>query len=405
MSRLSLRTLTPAFAFGAILFVTASSAFAGSETVVYNFSATGSGAYAELVYNGGRFYGTEYQGGSSKCAPACGSVFELAPLAGGGWSYSTLFSFVGGSTGEHPYGKVVFDTAGNLYGAAATSTQGKHGVVYELTPTASGPWTETIVQSLSAAVVGPTIDANGNLYVVAPDGGVLGRGGVSELTMNSDGTWSQTLLYSFTGKPDGQTPYGSLTFDTAGNLYGTTEIGGAHNRGSVYQLSHSPLGWSEKVMYSFDATHGSTPEGPVNLDPDGNLYGPAFYGVAYGGGTYNEGTVFKLTASSSGTWGIQVLHSFNFQGGDGYFPNQYLTPGGDGVFYGTTLDGGTFNRGTVYKLESGSNGQWTESIIYNFGPNGQTPQSGVTLGPGNALFGATSYGGTSKTGVIYQVTP
>lgn len=380
--------------------MTSSNAFAGSEQVIYNYSKTGSGAYAELVYHSGRFYGTANEGGNPACAPPCGSIFELAPKASGGWSYRTLYSFVSDNSGSHPYGKVVFDAAGNLYGTASLDPEEKQGVVFKLTPTASGPWTEAIIQTFSTGVVGPTMDAAGNLYVVAPAGGTMGRGGVTELTMNSGGTWSQTLLYSFTGKPDGQTPYSALTFDAAGNLYGTTEIGGSHNSGSVYELTPASGSWTEKLLYSFDKTHGSVPEGPVCLDSAGNIYG-----VAYEGGAYNEGTVFELRAGKSGSWSILVLHSFNFAAGDGEFPNFYLTPGPPGVFYGTALDGGAYNRGTLYSVQRGSNGQWSETILYNFGPNGQWPQSGVTVGPGNALFGATGYGGASGTGVVYEVEP
>ncbi len=402
--------LCPRVSFVAFLIatvMTAISASAVTEQVIYNFSKTASGAAVHLVYHAGRFYGASPSGGNKACFDGCGSVFELAPKVGGGWAYKILYAF-NGNDGWGPQGKIVFDSSGNLYGAATDGGVYGAGVVFELTPTSSGTWTETTIHSFLAGggdgwepSSGLTEDASGNLYGVTLYGGTnQGDGTVYKLALSSDGSWSESLLYSFYPRPDGQTPSGEVTFDQAGNLYGTTTYGGSSDLGTVYEISPGSGGvWTESKLYSFDGTYGQTPEGAVALDAEGNVYGDT-----YAGGYYGDGAVYELLAGS--TWTPSVLSYFG-GAGNGSFPvNGYLTAGLPGTYYGTTFTGGAHNGGVVFQMKIQTRGKWAEELVYSFETTNDaySPVSGVTIGPGNALFGSTGYGGTNNTGAIYEIT-
>jgi uncharacterized repeat protein (TIGR03803 family) len=390
-----------------VIVVTVVSA-ATTERVIYSFPEGSDPLGARLVYLSGRFYGTIPSGGNTACTNGCGSVFELAPQSGGGWNFSTLYSFTGGSDGGGPTGKLVLDKSGNLYGAAAVGGANQYGAVFKLTPTSSGPWTETTIHSFvpgtsdgAQPASGLTIDASGNLYGSTPFGGVHGIGAVYQLSPNADGSWSESLLYSFNVKPDGQQPDAEVTFDASGNLYGTTYYGGRDNIGTVYELSPaSGGGWTEKVIFDFDPLNGRSPQGPVSLDSAGNVYGTTSLG-----GENGVGTVFELTPNSDGSWSFLLIHEFGPN--DGRIPNGELTPGVPGVFYGATSSGGTDDQGIVYGVQLGSNGQWTERVIYSFDhlKDGFWPQSGVLFGPGKALFGVAGTGGATGAGAIFELTP
>ena len=172
------------------------------------------------------------------------------------------------------------------------------------------------------------------------------------------------MLYRFTGGDDGGNPgYGDLAFDAAGNIYGTTTGGGEdcspyYNCGVVSELSRSGGSWTESVLYSFSQSGngGSIPEGGVVLDSAGNLYGTTFVG-----GIDGEGVVFQLTQSGS-SWTETVLHSFGGSN-DGIGPIGGLIMDQQGNLYGTTTDGpGKSNGGTVYELQP-SGDSWTYSIL------------------------------------------
>jgi uncharacterized repeat protein (TIGR03803 family) len=199
----------------------------------------------------------------------------------------------GDEEGYDPRGSLIMDANGNLYGT--TFTGGAHGLgtVYELSP--STPWTMTWLYSFAgglfdgAAPFGSLVmDAHGNLYGTTSGGGAHGYGFVFELFAGN--SWTESLIHTFTGGTDGENPYASLVFDSDGDLYGTTETGGAQNGGVVFKLS-SALSWAETVLHSFGATgDGSTPFiGDLIIGPRGGLYG-----TTYLGGTHNVGTVFKV---------------------------------------------------------------------------------------------------------------
>ena len=200
---------------------------ANKYKVLHKFDGTdGAAAEDALVFDAsGNLYGTTRGGGSI----GYGTVFELTPNSGGGWTESVLYSFTGGSDGAAPCDRVIFDASGNLYGTILGGGDYGYGGVYELTPNSGGGWTESVLYSFTggsdgAYIVGGLIfDTTGNLYGTAMGGGAYGHGAVFKLTPGSDGTWTESVLHSFKGGKGGGYPdHGHLIFDAAGNLYGVT---------------------------------------------------------------------------------------------------------------------------------------------------------------------------------------
>jgi uncharacterized repeat protein (TIGR03803 family) len=205
-----------------------------SATALYYFSggSDGGGPESGVIFDSaGNLYGTTTGGGSANC----GTVYELSPN-GSGWTEAVLYSFQCGSDGESPVGGLIFDASGNLYGTTSVGGAGKGGTVFELTPSGSN-WTFQLLYSLNysgtqdSPYPGPTgilaMDASGSLYGTAVLDGAYEYGSVFKLTP-SNGGWTYASLHDFTGGDDGGDPYGNVTFDTAGNMYGTASIGGTN---------------------------------------------------------------------------------------------------------------------------------------------------------------------------------
>jgi len=186
---------------------------------------------------------------------------------------------------------------------------------------------------------------NGHLYGAATAGGTYGSGVVFELTPSGGGEWDFKTIYSFRGQPDGSFPYGALLFDASGNIYGTTYYGGANNIGAVYKLSRRPIGeWNENVLYSFQGgTDGNSPISNLVFDGAGNLYGT----TSVGG--FGSGTIFQLSPVGGGQWTETVVHLF--QGPpDGAFAYKGMVVDRFGKFYGATVHGGDHDDGSIYKF-------------------------------------------------------
>ena len=167
-----------------------------------------------------------------------------------------------------------------------------------------------------------------------------------------------------------------MIFDSAGNLYGTTSGGGQYSKGTVFELTPSNGGWTETVLHSFQASEGTFPVGGLIFDPSGNLIGTTEEG---GLGGY-DGSVFELSPSNGG-WTFSLLHLFDFSKGEGVDPFAGMTMGSDGNLYGTTLGGGYYDDGTVFRLVY-SGGYWTYQTLYSFGNDGNSPFGGVTFDAG-----------------------
>jgi uncharacterized repeat protein (TIGR03803 family) len=187
---------------------------------------------------------------------------------------------------------VIFDNAGNLYGTTSEGGLGNDGAIFQLV-LANGKWMENVIHEFNGANgavpgAGLIFDKTGSLYGTTEFGGAHNEGTVFQL-VPSNGKWTANLLHSFSGS-DGYLPRGALVFDNAGNLYGTSILGGAYGNGTVFELTPSNGNWAETVLHSFDSADGVTPDGQLLLDGSGNLYG-----TTQVGGAYHEGTVFEVT--------------------------------------------------------------------------------------------------------------
>jgi uncharacterized repeat protein (TIGR03803 family) len=245
-------------------------------------------------------------------------------------------------------------------------------------------------------------DSAGNIYGTTNAGGTNDYGTVFELTPKAGGGWIEKVLYSF--KLDGADavyPDGGLILDFAGNLYGTAN-GGAYGDGAVFELAHgSSGGWNETVLHSFNpnAGDGQSPRASLILDAAGNLYGTTEYGGTGGG------TVFELTPTKQG-WTETILHNFG-TATDGALPYSSLIRDSSGNLYGTTWKGGTKSSGTVFELTPELSGSWTEKILHSFTDtttDGGFPYSGLILDVAGNLYGSTYYGGPYDAGMVFELT-
>ena len=396
---------------------------AQTYSVIHNFTggADRGNPFAGLTMDAaGNLYGTTcgnlcYYGGDN-----LGTVFKLT-RRGSSWLFTTLYYFRGGTDGAAPYGRVIIGPDGTLYGTTylggGSGCGGSGcGTVFNLKPPAS--------------LVTPSIF----------------------------GGWTETVAYSFQGGSDGASPaLGDLAFDSAGNIFGATAAGGPYNAGTVFQLARSGSGWTEGVLYSFTGgSDGNSPLGGVILDGAGNLYGTTMLG---GSGTCNFGTfcgvVFELTPSASG-WTETVLHYF--QGGDdagnpigglaqgaygiigttsvggyngggtafvlnnpmfvyGFTGNNNSIPwpgpwsslvygpaGAPGVAYGTTFADGAYQNGSVFYMYGCAG--WDAITLHDFtgGQDGGYPVSNVVFDAAGNMFGTTTGGGAYGNGVVFEIS-
>jgi uncharacterized repeat protein (TIGR03803 family) len=350
-----------------------------SETLLFSFGGNSAGAapaFGSLVFDQfGNLYGTTSVGGltGSGCSSAgCGTVFELSPPSsqGGSWTHTVIYEFSPGGA-SYPIGGVVLDASGNLYGTTSSGGTAGWGTVYQLQPplVAGGPWTEQVLHSFAGGADGAspqasvTIGTKNEIYGSTQGGGSAGFGTVFELIPPAGGgAWKKIVLHNFVGGKDGANPDASVILDSAGNVYGTTVMGGGPTGvGTVFQLMppSTPGGrWREAVLYAFQSKVGANPYDAPVLDHSGNLYG-----TTYQGGSYNRGIIFKLAppAENGGVWTFTTLHEFD-GGGDGVdegiFPFAALIPGADGSLYSTTSEGGRgacqndiyYGCGTVFRI-------------------------------------------------------
>lgn len=386
-----------------------------------------------------------------------GSILALilafaSAASGASWNEQVLYSFQGGANdGYYPQGGLVFDRAGNLYGA--TSGGGPDscapdgnacGMVFQLSPPVEkgNPWTETILiqfkgkgsNDASEPSGGLIMDSAGNLYGVTAYGGtgncVLlgvkgGCGTVYELSppKQKSGQWTETLLYSFQSGVDGYFPSGTLTFDKTGNLYGATSFGGGKgntcnpyyggNCGTVFKLSpprQKGGNWTEKILHSFaGGTDGAEPNGGLTLDRPGAIYGTTGIGgnqlCNFGNGNVGCGIAFQLSPpkKKGGAWTERFLHRFT-DGNDGAGPSPNLIFRGEEVLYGTTFGGGEFKGGVVFRLVRVHADSWKEEALYEFPAEGYWP--GIShFDSQGGLYGTTGGYPDSYSGSVFRLTP
>ena len=357
---------------------------------------------ALVADSAGNLYGTTANSAKGSCGKGegCGVAFKLTRGSGGKWSYSIIHIFKDWD-GSQPSGTLIFDSSGNLYGVTGYGGANGTGAVFELSPSGS-KWQETVLYSFGSDLQGPvgalTFDANGNLYGAAINGGTNLRGGIFELKP-SGGTWQEITLYEFAG-PDGSNPTGNLVWDSAGNLYGATVDGGQYQVGVVFELMPNGGSWTEKVLYSFTGgSDGALPQGVI-FDSVGNLYGTTDWGGDFSCSN-GCGTVFKLTPSM-GNWTLSTLHAFDIVDGDS--PNGGLILDSSGSIYGTTLIGGKYENGVVFKLSKSGN-RWIETVLHSFALHAATPTDGLIFDQQGVLYGTAGNVGRQGDGVVFSIAP
>jgi uncharacterized repeat protein (TIGR03803 family) len=364
----------------------------------------------QLILSGnGNLFGTTSQGGDLDN----GTVFEMFPprKTGAKWTEKVVASMSGQrKDGAEPSGLAAY--AGSFYGTTSCCGPKGDGTVFKLTPPRAGRggWTEQIIHQFTRGVKGvvdgssPTgqmaFDKNGDIFGVTVYGGAsnvsFGNGVVYELQAprSKKGTWLEKLIYVFKGKPDGANPMGGLTMAADGSLYGTTNLGGASNNGTVFRLTKpasSNTTWKEQILYSFrGGADGAQPrDNRVILDRVGNVYG-----MAYEGGANGNGVVYELKRSKGRTWPESVLYRFHSRDSAVVGPEGGLTMGSKGILYGTTSGGGGDEWGTVFELlPSNRGGKWNEQDLWTFDGGvhyGGAPEAGVTLGRSGSLYGTVS---------------
>lgn len=334
-----------------------------TEKVLHSFTGNdGSAPGGGLTFDGaGDLCGTTHSGG----AYGFGTVFQLTRGANGKWKEKLLHSF-NGSDGAYPIGSLIVDAAGSIYG----TTEG--GGAY-----CSGPF--------------------------------QGCGTVFQLTPDAHGKWAEKVLHSFGNGSDGVLPSGGLVFDPKGNMYGPTSQGGAQGGGAVFEMMPGAKAkWKEKVLYSFGVTDngGAVPCEGLIFDAAGNLYGTTTLG-----GDNGVGNAFQLSLKPNGKWVMKILHTFG--GSDGAEPFAGLILDKAGNLYGTTtLGGNSQDYGTAFRLRPGADGHWTFAVLHTFtGDDGANPYAGLVLDTAGNLYGATAFGGNpncgrgASCGVVFEITP
>jgi uncharacterized repeat protein (TIGR03803 family) len=328
----------------------------GTHTILYSFTSGPDGAqpYGGVTLDAqGNLYGTAVTGGSGTCEGGCGVAYKLTNV-GGTYTQTVLHSFTGGNDGSGPGAGLSLDDHGNLYGMTPTGGAFGVGTIYQLHPNQQGTYRFRVIHTFTGGIDGSSgsagrmiFDAAHNLYGAATVGGAFGNGVVFQMRLRN-GQWDLRTLYSFKGQPDAGFPYGGLIFDQAGNLYGTTYYDGANDLGSIYQLAPGPHGtWKERVLYSFQGgSDGSNSISGLVFDANGSLYGTTSEGGAPG---CSCGTIFKLTPAGQGNWTESVAYAFTGTP-DGAYSYNGLVADGLGNYYGATVHGGADNEGSVYQF-------------------------------------------------------
>ncbi len=413
-----------------MLAVTATPAQAQTFQVLHTFTGKLDGANPEgaglTMDRAGNLYGAAAFGGleTEACSyfGSCGTVYKLS-RKGSGWVFNTLYLFTGGADGNSPDTPIAFGLDGLIYGTTfyggipGPCDEHGCGIIYSLRPAATAcqsalcPWSETVLYrftgeddggepGLRRVRLGPSRQS-----VRHGRGAGAYRSGIVYELIRDNGQWTLNVLYSFTGQSDGSSPWSGVTADAAGNFYGTTLSGGLYQDGTAWELSPTGQGWTLTPIHQFLlASDGYRSVGNVLLDSSGNLWGTNEYGGPGGGGT-----AYKLTPSN-GSWDFSVLYSFTAV----YGSQAPLVMDQAGNLYGTTVNGGTYGYGTVFKLTPSGSG-WNYTALHNFsgGSDGAQPYGPIVRDGNGNLYGTTfeggmgpgCYVGSNGCGVVWEITP
>lgn len=350
---------------------------AQTYNTLYRFTGTnGDGAtpYGITGDAAGNLYGFTTAGGVG-----AGTIYKL-DAAG---NETILYVFTGQADGAAPQGTPVLDAAGNIYGITEGGGSLFSGTIFKLDT--AGNLSVLYTLMIGQARAGLTADASGNLYgTLFVDSTNFG----SAFKFDTAGNF--TTLHSFGATAtDGVNPTARITLDAAGNIYGTTENGGAGQHGTVWRIDTAG---NYSILHSFSGPDGASMEGGVTFDAAGNIYGTTFDGGANG-----VGTIFKIDAAGNFT----SLHSMDC--GLGCQPIGELVRDAAGNLYGTTISGSGFGLGSVF--QSDASGNVTQLYAFtNAVTDGSRPASGLFQGAGGVLYGTTLQGGSaSNAGTVFKL--
>ena len=427
--RAPLLVITVVFLFCAI----GRGANAQSGSVIYSFTdGTNDGAVPAngLTFHNGSIFGVTNEGGAYN---GDGVLFQLVPDADGGWNETPVHVFEGGSDGATP-SPVIFDAAGNLYGEAVSFGAYGGGLIYEFSPTGNG-WKMKVLHNFMGGSGGANpsgglvFDASGNLYGTTGSGGSLtqcqgyGCGVIFKLSPKTDGTWTESVLYSFTGQQDGYLPMGGLTFDSRGNLFGTTFFYGYGSNnggfGVIFQLSPQSNGsWKYSVLHHFaGGAAGELPFSNLVLT-GGSIFGTTWQGGMMSGCNGNGcGVAYELSTEPTK---FRILHTFTggADGGSLFSPLTLVK----GKLFGTTQIGGDLNLcqgtggsqgngcGVVFELSRRANSaDGVFRVVYTFENSNNNDGDGsdgrMTFDQAGNLYGETRIGGAYGLGTIFEIAP
>ncbi|MFZ0481328.1 MAG: Ig-like domain-containing protein [Terriglobales bacterium] len=391
-----------------------------TQTVLHQFgSAQLDGVYPSgglIKDNDGNFYGATSNGGQI----GLGSVFEFTPSSSGG-TYNAIYSSQYGPC-DYYISFLSIDSLGNLYGTCDFF----HGGVFEISKGSDGNWIESNAYGFTGVYDGAVpsspvvVDSAGNVYSTTLNHGAYDVGTIDELAL-ADSQWLENTLLAFGG--GGVTAAGpdALIMDSAGDLYGTAGGQTLSNQGVLFKLHHTAKGWVYSVIHAFQGgpNDGGWPMGNLTFDAAGNIYGTAGEGLQASGECC--GGVYKITKSGKISW------LYVFQGGaDGALPASGVVFDKNGNLYGTTYEGGGGNPdycgtgigygcGVVFKLtppsSESSTAAWTESVLHTFtgGTDGDFAAGPLVLDDAGNIYGTTDGGGNGwgigGYGVLYELTP
>ncbi len=403
ISAMDLWMTLAAIASALLLIFAATQSQAQTFTVLHAFGE-GRDGYEPLaglaIDAAGNVYGTTAFGGDSNQCGGCGTVYKLA-RRNSNWLYSTILSF-NGADGAIPVAQLVLGRDGTLYGTATAGGSSEYGTVFNLRPqptfcaTALCPWEATVLHSFDDYdgyyPTNVTFDQAGNLYGTTMQGGPGDGGVIYELTPNG-GSWIFQVLSDFAGSGVGS-PNGVIP-DQNGNLYGTAY---GPYPGSVFELTNAG---QVQILHQFSTLTGVDPPSGLIFDSSGNFYGQTLFNGPRG----NGGTVFELSPSDGG-WTFNTLYSFPGGINNGTEGNPNLTMDAQGNIYGTTTWNGGHGYGEVFKLTPSAGG-WIYNDLYDFtgGNDGCYPWSNVVMDSQGNLYGTASGCGAQREGTVWELTP
>src|ERR1017187_9835538 len=326
-------------------------------------------------------------------------LITLSPLGGcpdstSAATLTTLYSFLGGADGGQPQAALVQGTDSNFYGTTFAGGLNELGAVFTINAEGS----LTTLYSFNGNVFGGYDGAQPQAALVqGVDGNLYGTTSAGGLLSSDAGTvftitpqGTYTTLYRFSGGSDGAQPHGALVQGTDTNFYGTAFAGGTNGMGVVFKIT--PAGALRTIWQFSGNPDGANPMAGLVLGTNG-----IFYGTTYNGGASGTGTVFSITPSGT----LTILYAFT-GGSDGANPAGSLVLGGNNRFYGTTFGGGA-GTGTVFRISTG--GGLANLYAFTGGNDGGFPEAGLIMGSDGNFYGTTSTNGAYGAGTVFKITP